>query len=340
MHSIRVLSSSNDKRAGLTLLELLLVMILMGLLFGAGMGSIASLDLGRRQALGLVQSTLSAARNTALLRRSPARVEFEVGGNRMTACAMSVVGTWHFEDAALRGAFGLDAQAAGPKLVDDGYLGKALRFTDGAAAKMEVDVMRDPAYRFDAGFALELALRPEGSRACSVVDVGRAFGLQMTGTGALRAWFLPSQATQGGAHRPGSHVVVESPPGILSAGRWSRVRVHYDRRSLRLEVDGKLVAELADDTPVYALGGMLVVGSSEHTLQASVDSLVIATWSASESTQLPEGVSFGPETPARVAFDAEGRLERAEHASEVKVVLTYPEQGSEVLRINRLGVIE
>lgn len=340
MDPIRIRLSSNKQRAGLTLLELLLVMILMALLFGAGMGSIASLDLGRRQALGLVQSTLSAARNTALLRRAPARVEFEVGGNRMTACAMSVVGTWHFEDAGLRGAFGLDAQAAGPKLVDDGYLGKALSFTGGEAPKLEVDVMRDPAYRFEAGFALELALRPEGSRACSVVDVGRAFGLQMTGTGALRAWFLPLQETQGGGSRPGNHVVVESPPGSLTAGRWSRVRVHYDRRSLKLEVDGELVAELADDTPVYALCGMLVVGSAERTLQASVDSLVISTWAASESTQLPEGVTFGPETPARVAFDAEGRLERAEHEGDVQIDLIYPEQGSEQLLINRLGVID
>ena len=52
----------------MTMIELLLVMALLGLMLGAGVGMVSSLDLGRRASVGLVQNILRAARNSALTR--------------------------------------------------------------------------------------------------------------------------------------------------------------------------------------------------------------------------------------------------------------------------------
>ena len=49
---------------GMTLLELLMVMVLIGLLMGIGVGAFSSLDFGRRAALSQVQNVVRSARNS------------------------------------------------------------------------------------------------------------------------------------------------------------------------------------------------------------------------------------------------------------------------------------
>ena len=106
----------------------MLVMGLLAFVLGAGLGAFASLDPGRRAAVGLVQDIVRSAHNTAIARRAPARVRIDAATGEIVAEGMAVVGTWHFEDESLSGGGGLDAVGVGTDdgLTADGYLGRGL----------------------------------------------------------------------------------------------------------------------------------------------------------------------------------------------------------------------
>ena len=55
-----------------TLLELILVMMVLAIVMGGGLGLFAALDVGKRQATGLVKNVLRTAQNSAIARQSPA----------------------------------------------------------------------------------------------------------------------------------------------------------------------------------------------------------------------------------------------------------------------------
>ena len=129
-------------RAGLTLIELVVVMGLIGVLLGAGIGMLSTLNLGERAAIGLVQNVIRAARNTALARSSPAIVRIDRAAGTISAEGTQVVGTWHFEDERMRGGRQLDGRIGGAEVVSGGYIGKALSFTKaqrGSVATVPID---------------------------------------------------------------------------------------------------------------------------------------------------------------------------------------------------------
>ena len=59
-------------RAGMTLIELLIVMGLVAMILGVGLGALAGIDTGSGPAVALVNSSLRSANNWAVARRAPA----------------------------------------------------------------------------------------------------------------------------------------------------------------------------------------------------------------------------------------------------------------------------
>jgi hypothetical protein len=147
-------------------MELLLVMGLLALLMGAGVGMLSSINLGRRAAVGLVQSVVRAAHNSAVARNAPARVRIDVPTGTMRAEAMAVIGTWHFESERLEGAFEINGVLESGSIVDDGYIGRALTFspTAGRTPAAEFPVHQDASYDLSLGFAIECVVRVDGKR--------------------------------------------------------------------------------------------------------------------------------------------------------------------------------
>src|SRR5262245_33568151 len=96
------------RKLGFTLLELLLVMAILAVVAGGAMGMFAALDVGKRQAAGLVKNSLRSAANSAIARTAPARVRIDAKQGTLTPMALTVVGTWQFERHALAGNSGLD----------------------------------------------------------------------------------------------------------------------------------------------------------------------------------------------------------------------------------------
>jgi type II secretory pathway pseudopilin PulG len=322
----------------MTLLELLLTMVLLGLLMGLGVGVFSSLDFSRRSALAQVQNVVRSARNSAVARAAPSRVRIDVASGTLAAAALDVAGTWRFEGETLAGAFDIDGRLAGAELGAEGYLGTALRLaTSGSYA--ELDVQDDPGFDLREGFALDCALRLDSLQSGGVVDVGGAAGIAVAGSGALRAWLAPEVSATGGTARSGGRILVESLPGALAADRWQRVRFEYDRRIARLIVDGVEVARTEETAPVWRIEGPLRLGDPRGSMLGRIDDLVVAVVAESEAAVLPPSVHLGPDAPLEVRFDARGHLDREVHAAPLAFQLAFDDGASQMVRIGMYGTV-
>lgn len=342
---------------GLTLLELLLVMAIMGVVFGLGLGAFASLDAPDDSSLGLVRSTLRAASNQALSRETQARVQFvregDEGGNEvgsMRPSQLFAAGTWQFEDLALRGAFGIHGDGARLRLVDDGFIGRGLSLAE-PGAEVRFDVKQDPAFDPSEGFVIELALRPSATGTFSghVLNIGRVVGIDLMPDGSLRGWIAPSfrDGTQRdrAAAQGASFLFAESGAHSVVAGRWSRVRLEYDRRRLAIDVDGRPYERLPADLPVRELAGPMVLSSADDKgFRGDVDKLVVSLFQFVDPIELPRGVTFTAGTPKEVVFGGGGGLEHEVHRGPVEIGLRFLDgsEGSHVKKVlvNLFGTVE
>lgn len=350
-HPVRSLARVNAScrktaRRGMTLLELLLVMGLIGVLLGAGVGLIASVDVGHRAAKGMVQSVIRAARNSAVARGASSRVVIDRGARTIRADALEVVGTWHFEGGSdvVRGAFEIDGTNQGALHVDDGFTGRALAFQPGARGRAEIPVHLYSAYDLSEGFRLEFALRLDGQSGGRVLRIGESVGVEVSAAGAMRCWFVPRVLDSNGSEMKGGKASIEAQPGTFPPGVWRRVAFHYDRRGLVLEVDGVRIEPPKGNEPetaaVWRLEGPLVIGDSQGGFTGSIDTLVLSAVGASESAKLPDFVEFDATTPAEIVFDAGGNLDRARHREPVRFALEQVEGRRYPITVGLYGTVE
>jgi len=312
---------------------------LIGVLLGAGLGMLSSLNLGERAAVGLVQNVIRAAHNTAIARSAPASVRIDRAAGTITGFGTQVVGTWHFEDERLRGGRGLDGRAGEALFVEDGYIGRALSFTGAPrGTTASIPVQDEAAFDPTDGFTLDCALRLEDTHSGKVLTLGNVIGLDVGGAGSVRGW-VQLQAAEGSATSAGK-TAVDTPPGALTPGVWSRVRLAYDRRVLRLSVDRVPLAEAQLDSPIMKLAGPLTIGDDRGSFPGSIDALVFAVVTSSEVASLPTGVSFGPDVPPLIAFTPEGHLDREVHRGPLAFHLAFDKGQSELVRVGQYGTVE
>jgi hypothetical protein len=330
--------------AAFTLIELLLVMALMALILGVGVGLFAKLNLGDRVGVALVQDALRSAHNFSVARAAPARVRIDAKTGELRIEGMLVVGTWHFESEPIRGAFGLEGTMFGGRIVDDGFQGHALSFVgEPPRSKVEIPVQTDPAWDLRDGFALRCALRPHGKLGeggGAVLAVGESLGLETTAAGGVRAWIAAQVNDERGDVRRGGRIPVEAPPGTLEPERWSVVEIQYDRRTLRLLVDGAIAAEVDETAPVWKLDGPLVLSPSASAWPGAIDSLSVSAVAAREESRLPRGVTFAAGTPAEIVFAPGGGLDRDVHKEAVRLALDLEDGRQVQVHVNLFGTVE
>ena len=322
-------------RRGLTLIELLLVMVVMGIVMGIGVGSFASLDPGRSTAVEIVRGALRSAVNSAKARRAPAVVRVDSKAGELTPRGLEVVGTWHFESADLTGAFGVKGVSTGARQTP-GYLGEAVEFPAGTNARVEFGIQDDPSFEFGEGFAIECLIAPDTATSAHAVSVGHVFGLYVLATGAVRVWFV-SVDLEG---EPSGQVVLDSDAGELLAGRWSRVRAEYDRRELSLSIDGVRVKQLATNEGVARVQAPLMLGGGQKAFVGRIDELMLSAWETGEPRALPKSVVLEPGAPEQIWFDAAGHLDKLVHPEPIALSLLFDNGRSEVVRVGRWGTVE
>ena len=334
-------------RRGLTLLELLLVMAIVGMVLGLGMGAFASLETPGRQTVGLVQSVLRAGANQAVAQQATTRVGFDTSdpdGGRILPAEVAVVGTWHFEQQELKGAFGLYGDGVQHRLVDDGYIGKALSVAE-VGSRVMFPIQDDPAFDLGEGFAVELAVRDDTGGGGRVLNLGRVIGVDLTGDGAVRGWIAPDhslgQARERDDASRATHLFVEGPPGSILPGRWSQVRLEYDRRVLRLTVDGLPVAVLESDLPLREVAGPMEVSSLEDDgFRGAIDKLVVAALDQGEPIDLPDQAIFVAPTPEQIVFTGGGGLDPEVHDGPVEVRIRFADGEEKSVHVNPFGTVE
>ncbi len=328
-------------RGGFTLIELVIVMGILAVLIGAGVGLIARLRVADRAAVGIVHSTLRAARNWSVAREAPARVRIDPSKQTIQAFGMSVIGTWHFESMPVRGAFGTEGMSLGGKIVPDGFTGSALSFVgEPARSRVEIPVQLDTAFDLSRGFAIACAVRPSSADGGELLAVGESAGLSVSDDGAVRAWFSPEIVQEDGEKRRGARVVLTTDGGYLRANRWSEVEFQYDRANLRVLVDGALVALMSESAAVWKVEGPLAISPSSAAFPGAIDALVLSAVTGEDRRELPKGVEFAPDSPREIVFAAGGGLDRGVHREPLKLTLKFEDGREEKILVNLHGTVE
>ncbi len=333
-------AAPHGARGGFTLLELLVVMLVIGIVLGLGLGAFAELDVGKRQALGLVKNVVRTAQNTAVARQTSARVRLDHERNTLRAEALRVIGTWHFEDAELEGAFGKGGILKNAQLTDDGYIGQCVWFGGARGATAEFRVGDDPAFGLRDGFAIDLVAKRDDAARADLLHVGEVCGLQVLIDGTVRGWFSPEIERDTGSLTRGPHVIAESGPGVFPPHRWTRLRLVYDREALVLWVDGVPVADAAESAPVWATGRAMVLGDPQRRLAGRIDNLVISAVVADDEAPLPQGVTLTTDSPRSILFDAGGGLDRRRHREPVWVGLVHTDGEVERVSVGIYGTVD
>ncbi len=329
----------NPGSPGVTLLELLLVMAVLGIVLGAGVGMFATLDLGQRQARGLVKNILRSAQNSATARQAPARVRIDVESGAITAEAMQVIGTWHFERNRWRGAFNLEGTPNGAADLDpDGFIGSAAAFDGVKGSYVEVPVENEPSFDFSAGFSIECAARREPAGG-QVVVVGDVAAIEIDNGGTVRGWFVP-RIEDKGQPKQGERVLVASEPGLAPTGTWVRIKLEYDRHTLALYVDGVPAASVDEDVAVWPIEKPMYVSGRRYPFHGAIDNVVIGAVVAEETVELPESVKFSGDTPREINFAAGGGLDRDRHPEPLLVTLEYDDGSTRVLFVGTYGTVD
>lgn len=326
--------------AGVTLLELLLVMAVLGVVLGAGVGMFASLDLGQRQVRGMVKNVLRSAQNSAIARQAPARVRLDREGGKLVAEASEVVGTWHFEGKTVQGAFGLDGtRFGGTWFVEDGYIGDAISFDGKEGSCVEVGVDHLPAFDFRHGFTLEVMARRETAGGGRVLVLGKSICVEITAAGSVRGWFLASVEDEVG-EKQGGRVIAESVAGVADPDHWVRIELEYDRSALTLWVDGLLASRVPEQAAVWRTDGPLTFSDRRYAFPGSVDNVVIGTVVASEEVLLPETVRISEDSPSLVVFAPGGGLDRMRHPEPVLIHLDYDDGSRRSVLVGTYGTVD
>ena len=313
---------------------------LIALLLGIGLGAFTRLDFGERVSVSLVQNVLRAAHNGAIARGAPARVRIDAANGTLHAEGQAVIGTWHFEELPIEGAFELDGVHAGGRLVD-GFVGSALSFAgESARSHATIPVEVDPAWDLRLGFAIQCALSTGGGGG-SLLDLGDGVvGLATTENGSIQGWATAELVDPQGAVVRGPRAVVTSPPGVLRPDRWTQVELRYDRARLALLVDRVVVAEIAEDAPLWKLEGPLVISPGTSPWPGAIDNLVVSAVVGDEASRLPRSVVFAPGTPREIVFAAGGGLDRQFHREPVELRLELEDGRRLAIQVNLFGTVE
>ena len=323
---------ASTPRAGVTLLELLLVMAVIGLVLGAGVGVISTLDVQSDRAALVVRGALRAAQSTARTEQQPAWVAAEEDGSRLVVGVPRAVYSGGFGGPLEGGARGVTPTPIGARLVDEGYLGGSVALTDGGLdARVEIALDLLGGLDLTEGFALRVHVRPSDLDGGRIVGLGEWVGLDARADGVVLGFVQPD-----GAQR----VDVRSDRGALAAGRWTELGLVYDRARLRLLVDGFPVGIVEVTQRLGVLTEPVVLGGRPRPFPGLVDELVLWSYERSEPIALPETVAWPSDAPAVVRFGPDGALDPLAHEGEVRIPLTYPDGTTQAVRVGRHGIVE
>ncbi len=299
------------RRAGLTLIEILVVLAIAAVLFGAGIGVFKGItQSGSRQAArSEVLNLLHKARNAARGEERSA-VVIEEGGTQVRAVIQRVVALLHFEDLEDGETSGADRKDG--KVSADGFLherGKvrrAMRLIQGT-----IDLGRYPDYDATDGVGAELWFRPESKATMTLLEKGRSWRLHVEPVRSGLVVKAEIHIGRGGASS--TRIILDGSNTTLMVGRWAHVSFSYDRAFATLEVNRVEVARFPKEAePDPDVGGAieivavepesrpiikdkqapLMIGSNGAPIDGFVDEVRVTAVLSGDVVRLPDGVTI------------------------------------------------
>lgn len=307
------MATRRSRRSGMTLLELLTVIVILSLMLGLSVYFLknANRDLGVNASANTVKSVLTGARQLARSNAAPAWVVLDTKQNALYMLAKETVGEWHLEDAS--GAFGRDATISGGVAVP-GRVGMGLRM--GSSATVQCGQI--PVYTPDEGVAVELWYQRKQRASRGVLcTIGDQVEVASEADGRVTARVGSLNVNSGNVRVP------------LEA--WCHLQVIYSGRDLRLSLNRAPVGSVAG-RGAWSPGGVFTVGDSKQGVVGIVDEIRLSVIIPRDSLALsnetvfefPAGVVVPPDGEVLIAFDGEGRLDPTVHAGPFAFAVKSP----------------
>ncbi|TAH38938.1 MAG: hypothetical protein EYC70_03220 [Planctomycetota bacterium] len=303
------------RRAGFTLLELLLIMALLGVLLGLGAFGVDRAGPGARGLAATLGTFLTTSRDRARASGQPVLVEILPPGAEdqpariaryvyQPAIAASFEPRWRErEDLA-----GPVPSVADPARAAVGRVGAALDLREGGVVAVQG---RGRGARATYGFSLELDVYTEALAACRLLDWPELLTVELRRDGSVVALLRADARAGAGA------VQLQSEPGALEPGRWQHLRLTAAEGVASLLLNGKPAAASAASAVWPEPRGAPVLGDPQGRFSGLMDEFILWVRAREEGPAFPRGVTAQMDPP-QVRFDREGRLD-AQHVRPVTV---------------------
>ena len=310
---------ANRSRRGVTLLELLTVLVIFSLLLGitAAFMQGANRDLGvaaaANHAVGVLRVAHQQSRSTA----SPSWVILDTKQHRIYMLLKETVGEWHLEDMVTTGAFGRDGKVSGGQNVP-GRVGKGMQLS-GSSTLAFGEV---PFYAPDQGVSIEFwFLRRSGRGRGVLCSLGDAIEVSSEPDGHIEARVGSLRASSGQIRLPND--------------AWCYLQLVYSGRDLKLILNRREVQSVAGKFE-WRSGSSFAVGGSGFT--GIVDEVKLGLIIPRDEYLLPAECVFefkgGFKPPDSgevvIAFDAEGRLDPSVSPQPFTFVVKSPADAKEI----------
>jgi prepilin-type N-terminal cleavage/methylation domain-containing protein len=285
-------------REGVTLLELLTVLVIFSLLLGITAAFLqgANRDLGVASAANHAVGVLRTAHQQSRSSAAPSWVVLDTKQNRVYMLLKETVGEWHLEDMATTGAFGKDGKVSGGQQVQ-GRVGKGIQLSGSSSIAFgEV-----PFYAPDQGVAIEFwFLRRSGRGRGVLCGIGDAIEVSSEPDGHIEARVGSLRVSSGQIHLPND--------------AWCYLQLVYSGRELKLILN-RWEVQSAMGKFAWVRGASFSVGGSGFT--GIVDEIKLGLIIPRDEYLLPaecvfafkDGFKVPDSGEVVIAFDAEGRLD-------------------------------
>lgn len=296
-----------------------MVLSILGVLFGLGVGVYGSLATPDRLASDRIRDAVRAARLMSSREGAPSAVVVEPANGEIYAVGLRAAGNWHFEDDAGTG-FPVPARHDPGALVTPGVFGSALQVNEGSDL---VILDLPPAADSPFGFGVEAWFDPQPEpRPMTLIERPGSWALRLDDEDQLEVsvWLDARPAPE--------ELRRTVPEARLPAGRFTRLTLVFDGRTLQVAVDGR---RCGDDTQfpserrLAPLRGV-PLRSGEGLLRfcGKIDELHLLSVTVQDREPLPPEVRLLG-APRVLRLDGFGRLDPAFHGAPEVVSFAWGE---------------
>jgi prepilin-type N-terminal cleavage/methylation domain-containing protein len=328
-------------RAGFTLLEIMVVLVILSMLLGLGVGAFSKVGAGPTMAMDRIREVVRTARFHAMRERAPSAVLVDGDRDRITGLGWKSVGCWHFEDVGEGGhstGFPEDALLGGVELHGRGVIGRCLDIDTDPGMRAQATIPTAPSLESTNGLALEFYLFLKSHCVCTLVAKGKAFRVGVNEEGRLEGALqlaVPGVET-------GKAVVLDSGDYTVPLGRWIKVNLQFNGYAFYLAAGGILRNQeifkerrrlITHDRAAIEIGAAAAVGGGARF---RLDELSLAAAVLGEESPFHDSIDIDGGS-ATIHFDARGYLDRNFHTRPVKLAFIHAGKNRYELTIGQMG---